>query len=213
MIDLGKLSGIIQKTSEEQIITSQQQLALYPEQIATPLLFTNPATKESAVAVILHTNQKEKTPLCFSMIRRPTYNGVHSGQMAFPGGKKELSDKNLIATAIRETKEEIGIELSEDNLIYTLRPVYVPPSNFIIYPFLFINPSPKSYQLDTREVAELIEITVNELTKTEISLEKIDLEQDKSLKVHAYRLSQNSVWGASAVILAELKVYLKELNF
>ena len=70
-----------------------------------------------------------------ALILRKTYKGVHSNQVGFPGGKYEDSDGSLEYTALRETEEEVGVSISKIDMITTLTKVYIPPSNYMVYPF------------------------------------------------------------------------------
>ena len=70
------------------------------------------------------------------LILRKTYTGVHSNQIAFPGGKLELTDADLQETALRETHEEVGVPTERVTIIKSLSKVYIPPSNFEVQPFV-----------------------------------------------------------------------------
>ena len=71
-----------------------------------------------------------------ALIVRNTYPGVHSSQIAFPGGKVESFDLSMADTALRETEEEIGIAKSSIEIIKEFTEIYIPPSNFLVAPFL-----------------------------------------------------------------------------
>src|SRR3954462_10233753 len=92
---------------------------------------TNP--RIAAVMMLLYPKNKE-THLV--LIVRNAYNGVHSSQIAFPGGKYETFDVNFRETALRETHEEVGIPSEKIEIIKQFTPVYIPPSNFSVHPFL-----------------------------------------------------------------------------
>ena len=82
--------------------------------------------------------------------QRKQYEGVHSGQMSFPGGKKDLSDVDLLQTALRETKEEIGVGEEKIEIIGKLSELYIPPSNFLVYPVVGFAQNILSFQPQQR---------------------------------------------------------------
>src|SRR5262249_9426264 len=77
------------------------------------------------------------------IIKRPSYDGIHSGQLALPGGKKEDAEEP-VHTAIRETLEEVGVSISVQDVIGELTVLYIPPSNFLVHPFIaWLNERPQ----------------------------------------------------------------------
>ena len=105
--------------------------------------------------------------LHFVLIKRPQYSGVHSNQYALPGGKKE-GNENKKETALRETQEEIGIKKDEIQIIGKLSEIYVPPSNFLIFPFIGYCSSTPLFTADQNEVDEIIKIQLDELFKNDV---------------------------------------------
>ena len=110
------------------------------KQILDGFIPKNP--KLAAVLVLFYGDENNDTRMI--LILRNTYNGVHSNQVSFPGGKKDDSDFNLKQTAIRETVEELGLDKSFIKIIGSLSKFYIPPSNFNVQPFIGIyNKLPK----------------------------------------------------------------------
>lgn len=103
----------------------------------TDEMIDNKNPRDAAVLVLLYPNANNKIQILLT--KRASYNGAHSGQISFPGGKKDTSDLNLKQTALRETKEETGIILQPENILKKLSKTYIPPSNFWVYPFLANN--------------------------------------------------------------------------
>lgn len=166
-----------------------------------------PNHRESAVAIILFYKENKLHTL---ITERQKYKGQHSGQMSFPGGKKEKFDPNLNATAARECFEEIGICLKEENFVLDLTPVFIPVSNFKVYPKLYFLETIGPFILSDREVAAIHEIDLIELFQpTSITHQDIHIEGNVVLK-RIPHFSQNNVhiWGATALILNELKQLL-----
>ena len=159
--------------------------------------------------VIIPSERKEKEII---LIKRPEYNGHHSGQISFPGGKEEQDDKNLLETAIRETYEEIGIELAKDNFIGALTPLFIPVSQFMVYPYLFIEGTIKDYTIDPAEVDYIIQFQLKKLL--DVSLIKTTRIQisDHTITTPYYAIGDEIVWGATAMILSEFVEILYRLE-
>ncbi|MFM7681345.1 MAG: NUDIX hydrolase [Bacteroidota bacterium] len=166
--------------------------------------------KLSAVGVHLFESEKE---ICFILIERSEYGGHHSKQIAFPGGKKELFDKDLEETARRESIEEINIAMNRARLIGQITPVYIPVSNFEVYPYLYWHEEVPKYDLSSREVNDIFIVNCSDLLNDD-NLTEIDIEISKNSKlknVPCFRLQDKVVWGATALILSEIRELLKRL--
>ncbi|RZJ69049.1 CoA pyrophosphatase [Flavobacterium sp.] len=161
-----------------------------------------------AAVLLLIYPRNEKT--YFVLILRNSYKGVHSSQVAFPGGKKETSDRNFEETALRETFEEVGIAPEQISVVRELSKIYIPPSNFVVYPFLGICESEPVFTPDPREVAGIIEVDLDEFLDDSIVT---DLWRDVSyanpLNVPGFRIQEHIVWGATGMILSEFKEVIK----
>lgn len=164
--------------------------------------------KESAVAVLIF--EVENRLQC-TLIQRPIYTGSHSGQVSFPGGKKDPTDLDLIHTAIRECWEEIGVILERDHLVGKLTPVYIPVSNFYVEPFVFYYPEIPTFEKDLREVEEVFTFHLDALLdELNVAIVEMQISSNFTLKeVPCFVLEQKQVWGATALILNELKAVLK----
>lgn len=163
--------------------------------------------RDSAVAVICYPYQGKVYSI---LIQRPDYTGNHGGQVSFPGGKKDLIDLSLEETARRETFEEIGWQLEESNLIGGLTELFIPVSKFIVKPHLYYCEEGQQFNPDTREVQEIFQFPV-ELLKDEQILKytTIKISPNQLLKeVPYFEINNRIVWGATAIILSELKSML-----
>ena len=153
----------------------------------------------------------ENNILHFVLIKRPQYSGVHSNQYALPGGKKE-GNEDKEETALRETQEEIGIQRDKIQIIGKLSEIYVPPSNFLIFPFIGYCSSIPLFVADKNEVDEIIEIQLDELFKNDVmkitNKSIIHKGQRFNMSVPFLDLNGRDVWGATGAILNELKVIL-----
>lgn len=132
-------------------------------------------------------------------------NGVHSSQISFPGGRYEAEDELLINTAKRETFEEVGIAESDIHIVKELSQLYVPPSNFLISPFLGYLEREPLFIPCSNEVAEIIEVPLVVFMNTNPTNYDIQASYSNYVGVPAYNINNQIIWGATAMILSELK--------
>lgn len=160
---------------------------------------TNP--REGGVLILLY---PKKNKVYFPLMLRTEYPGVHSGQVSLPGGKMEKKDNDLKATALRETKEEFGIFPQKITILGSLTKLYIPPSNFLVSPFVGYTGNSPEFSPDPEEVQKLIEISLDNIAgKTKIKRKKIRLANGKKVKTPYFELNGYTVWGATAMILSE----------
>jgi len=181
---------------------------MMPEgRILTPEHNTKPTP--SAVLIAIYNVSNE---LYFPLIRRPIYNGSHSGQMALPGGKYETSDKNLINTALREAYEEVGIKPETVKILGSLSQLFIPLTNMMVLPVLgFLTEAPE-YKIDKHEVDKLFTIELKDLLTPSVKkIEKWNL-KGNTIQVPYYYIQKQKVWGASAMILSEFEHILNQCN-
>ena len=173
------------------------------------------AYRESAVAIVLFPFNNDQG-LGVLVTQRQQYEGKHSGQLSFPGGKKETSDPDLLYTAIRECQEEIGLTLTESQLVGKLSKVYIPVSGFLIDPYVFfLNDLPDTFELSEREVYSLHKIALTPLFKDE-AIERRDVEvlPGRIVPDIPHFVQENvAIWGATALLLNELKALFRQNNY
>ena len=144
-----------------------------------------------------------------ALIKRNSY-GVHSSQIAFPGGKFEIEDVDNQQTALRETEEEIGVLAANIQVICAFTETYIPPSNFIVYPFLGVCTHEINFILQQDEVAGMVEMPLEAvLNDKNVISTKMDTSYAKFVDVPAFQYNDQIVWGATAMIMSELKDVLK----
>ncbi len=166
--------------------------------------------KKAAVMVLFYPTIKGDTSLV--LIHRKTYKGVHSNQVGFPGGKWEPQDASLKHTALRETEEEIGVPANAIKVLCPLSKLYIPPSNFYVYPFFGLLPYPPTFKRQPEEVESIIEFKLlNFLDQSIISKEKVVTSYANTLVVPVYKINGFTVWGATAMMLSEVRELLKQL--
>lgn len=166
----------------------------------------NEKTRKSAILILFYHYQNE---LYIPLILRPKYDGVHGGQMAFPGGRMEKTDQSLIFTALREAQEEIGIKVHDVHILGQLTEIYIPPSNFLVQPVVgYLKYRPDFYP-DEREVDKIFELSLTELSNQDnIKADKMMI-NGHLLDTAYYQLQDQKVWGATAMIIAELLEVIK----
>jgi 8-oxo-dGTP pyrophosphatase MutT (NUDIX family) len=143
------------------------------------------------------------------LMKRPTYPGVHSAQVSFPGGEREAFDADDLATALREVEEEIGFARQHLEVLGPSSPLYIPPSNFLVKPFLAVAESLPQLTLDPNEVADVLlpplEVFVNAEAPdwTELTV------MGQPRRVPGFSWNNEFIWGATAMMIAELRALLR----
>lgn len=167
--------------------------------------------KQSAVLVFLF--EQQGTPQVLLM-ERTTYNGAHSGQISFPGGKKEDSDKNLKQTALREFSEEMGIN-SGIEVVGKLSNLIIPPTGFEVEPYVAITHNSVQPKPDNYEVANVLKVPLFNLFSDSVKSIQSVTASGSGLKIKApcYFYKNKVIWGATAMMLSELESLCKSLNY
>ena len=146
------------------------------------------------------------------LIVRNSYEGIHSAQIAFPGGKYEANDQNYRNTALRETHEEIGIHPSIVEIVMPFTHLYIQASNFMVYPFLGICKEEIVFVPDGNEVVNIIELPLNDFLNDDLIITTtMSTSYAKNIKIPAFNIEGHIVWGATAMMLNELKEVLKKV--
>ncbi len=143
------------------------------------------------------------------LMQRTAHPGVHGGQISFPGGAAEPDDRDLIATALREACEEVGICGSQITVLGQLSPVYIPPSRFYVLPVVAALPARPAFRPSPAEVAALIEFPLAALLRPDCRQATTMQLGDLPFRVPYYAIEGQVVWGATALMLAELEGRLR----
>ena len=166
--------------------------------------------RKAGVLVLFYPSEAKQTML--ALILRKTYKGVHSAQIGFPGGKYENEDTSLKETALRETEEEIGVLRNTVSVLKKLTEVYIPPSNFFVQPYLGITKNTPNFILQEEEVETLIEVPLIHFMDDTFKIhQNLTTSYAKNIIVPAFLLNNYLVWGATAMMLSEVREMLKEL--
>mgnify|MGYP000651619535 CR=1 FL=1 len=146
------------------------------------------------------------------LILRKTYKGVHSNQIAFPGGKPEPEDGSILQTALRETEEEVGVKPHQIKVLKQMTPVYIPPSNFEVHPFIGVANEPLTFVRQLSEVEAIVRVKLTDFMNDDLIFEQeLSTSYAKNIKVPAFQLNGYVVWGATAMMLNEIKTLLNEV--
>jgi len=160
-------------------------------------------SRKSAVLILLY---EKKGQFYVPFIRRSEYKGVHSGQISLPGGQFEETDSSFENTARRETEEEIGISRDEIVILGQISDLYIPPSNFLVKPFVgYLSKNPE-FITDPTEVQKLIEIPLAAFYAENVIGKKdfISSSTHRTKKAPYYEVNNVEIWGATAMIISEL---------
>jgi 8-oxo-dGTP pyrophosphatase MutT (NUDIX family) len=169
--------------------------------------------KDSRVAAVLILLYPYNGSIYTVLMQRPHYDGVHSGQISFPGGKKEHADNNIIQTALREAHEETGVDSKNINLINTLTPLFIPVSDMIVTPVVGWLKERPVFNHQKEEVVFLIEADIRRLLDTAIvKMKPFDI-GDEVIEVKYFDYDGNVIWGATAMILHELLTIIRNTGF
>lgn len=188
----------------------QSHIKMAPLERIDALINVDYSSKNPRIAAVMMLLYPKNGETHLVLIVRNTYVGVHSAQIAFPGGKYEVSDLDYAFTALRETQEEVGVAPENIQIIRAFTPMYIPPSNFEVHPFLGVCNEEICFVPDPSEVAGIIELPLSTFLDDSILVETIlSTSYADKIKVPAFEIDTKIVWGATAMILSELKDVLK----
>ena len=205
------LTSILKIERELLLADLAHQIMVPPERIEllkkVNIQENNP--KKAAVLILLYP-KNNRTHLV--LIERNSYLGVHSSQIAFPGGKVEVNDPSVAFTALRETQEEIGVEMNKVSIIKAFTEVYIPPSNFMVFPFMGISMNELNFKIQEEEVEAVVELPLNVFLDDSIIITKtMTTSYANDILVPGFSVGDNFIWGATAMMLSELKDTIKKV--
>jgi 8-oxo-dGTP pyrophosphatase MutT (NUDIX family) len=163
-------------------------------------------SKLAAVLILLYPSDHS---ICTFLIQRPVYNGVHSGQISFPGGKAEKDDHDLTHTALREASEEAGIDSRQVEVLGVLTPLYIPVSDTEVTPVVGWTDQKPEFKIDATEVVNIIEADMATLSNPDLVKEKPLPVRGEMMNVRYYDLNGVVIWGATAMIFHEFITILR----
>lgn len=190
-------------------LKAQLRMAPQPGTLTTPSSRSNP--RKGSVLILLFPNTVHKE-LCFLLTRRTESVADHKGQISLPGGAVDPVDPSIAHTAVREACEEVGVCSDEIRILGSLTPIYIPPSDFCVQPFVAHLPRVPKLVPQPDEVAEILEVPLSYLlNESNQAVEEQFL--DGSVKqVPFFNVYGHKVWGATAVVLSEFIAVLEGLK-
>ena len=204
----------VPKIQKEKLLSSDAHAKMAPLERISFLKEMNYIDKNPKRAAVLMLFYPKNSMTHLALIVRNTYPGVHSSQIGFPGGKVEIEDKDLEQTALRETHEEVGIHPEKIQVIKPFSEIYIPPSNFLVYPYMGISHEELQFIPDLVEVKRVLEfplsLFIDDKTITQV---KMTTSYATDMEVPAFMVEKYVVWGASAMMMSELKENIKSALF
>ncbi len=175
--------------------------------------YSESAVKASVLFLLYPKNGK----ICFPIIVRPSVNeqDKHRGQLSMPGGKMEKNDADHWACAIRETEEELGLEAGKIKFLGALTPLWIPISNFMVYPFAGIYQEEPVFVIQPEEVASVIEFDLFALLDAQ-NKKKGTIAMPSGIELNDvpfFELDGYKIWGATAMMLNEIVTLLDPSGF
>jgi len=176
----------------------------YRERMIVELIAHAPVCKQAGVLILLYPSNGQ---LCFPLTRRQESVEHHKGQISLPGGSRE-GDESLRQAALRETQEEIGVDAAAIEVLGNLTPLFVPPSNFYVQPFVGYVPCQPEFHIETDEVAQILKVPLAALLDPTTERAEDWEIRGEIHRIPFYQFGPHKVWGATAMILAEFVAML-----
>ncbi|CAM4153979.1 CoA pyrophosphatase [Flavobacterium antarcticum] len=202
----------IPKIAKENLIGEEAHEKMSPPERLAFIKKNDPAEFNPRKAAVLMLFYPKNAETHLVLIVRNSYPGVHSSQIGFPGGKVETFDINMEATALRETHEEIGIAPEQISIVKAFSDLYIPPSNFTVLPFLGYSTDELIFNPDPREVFGIIELSLKDfLNEHNFTTQIMETSYMKEIELPVFKFGDHIVWGATGMMLSELKEVLKKV--
>jgi 8-oxo-dGTP pyrophosphatase MutT (NUDIX family) len=165
-------------------------------------------SKTASVLMLFYPDNNNETRLVLML--RNKYKGVHSNQISLPGGKVDRLDKSLKDTALRETYEEIGLHRDDIEIVGELSSVYIPPSNFNVFPFIGYSSKTPKFFPDSKEVSLILSPKLSYILGMEIVESVVEVNNSKQ-KVPSFLIDNHILWGATAIMIHEFVLLFKQM--
>lgn len=195
-----EFSQKIREALEEGLPGAEAQLRMAPaarrSKMPAPL-----NARDAAVLVLIYFNDDGPHLL---LTQRKVYEGVHSGQVSFPGGKYEQGENDPVRVALRESFEETGVNPEMVEVIGLLSDLYIPPSNMLVRPVVAVAAREPEWNIDPWEVDSLLHIPLDDLSNpATIKQGRYQVASGIEIAAPYFALAGKQIWGATAMILSE----------
>ena len=211
-MDFQEFLQYVPKLIDAKLPALDAHLKMAPLERLESLKNNNLESKKPRIAAVMMLFYPKNDTTHLVLIVRNSYKGVHSAQIAFPGGKYEQEDTNFAATALRETHEEVGIHPDKIEILKPFTELYIPPSNFMVYPFLGISKEELVFVPQPSEVAHIIELPLTVFLDEALVVEtNLSTSYADDITIPAFKIEEHIVWGATAMMLSELKEVVKDV--
>lgn len=187
-------------------LPAHRRMAPGSRELIVPNTETPP--REAGVLVLLY---PEPETLHIVLTRRVDHLRGHAGQVSFPGGKRDPEDPTFIATALRETEEELGILPDDVTILGTLSQIYIPPSHYLVNPVVGFLEATPYFRPNPDEVAEVFSVSLSDLLNDHYKHHEFREFKGTRVKIPFYSVRGHKVWGATAVMLSELEARLRHV--
>lgn len=165
-----------------------------------------PEDARTACVLALLYPKEEQWHIAFIERQSSHPDDKHGGQISFPGGMQESSDPSLEYTALREAYEEVGVPMDTVKVLGPTTPLYIPVSNFQVFPFVGYLEATPTFEAQPSEVRSILEVPLNDFAKPE-TCKTMDMKISKNMilkKVPYYDVEGHVLWGATAMMLREM---------
>ena len=189
--------------------TVQMEMAPKPRPGTRPFDEIQSQSKQAGVLILLYPYQQE---IYLVLTQRTNHVAHHKDQISLPGGHVEKQE-NPEHAALRETREELGVDLKEVQVLGPLTPLYIPPSEYCAHPYVaWINKKP-FFHPSPQEVSEILEIPVSYFSDSKNVHEERWVVRGTAMDVPFYSFGNHKIWGATAMILSEFLWCLKRAKW
>ncbi|ESU28902.1 hydrolase, NUDIX family protein [Flavobacterium limnosediminis JC2902] len=213
-MDFSDFLKYIPKIEKEKLPSVEAHLKMAPLERISSLSskeYLDKDPRKAAVMMLLYPRNKE---VHLALIVRNSYPGIHASQIAFPGGKVEPTDIDLQFTALRETHEEIGVKPDVIEIIKPFSELYIPPSNFLVSPFLGVVHEEVTFFPSPYEVKRVLELPLRDLLDDSIITKVVmSTSYAENIKVPVFNVDKYVVWGATAMMMSELKETIRKVLY
>lgn len=211
-MDFSNFLKYIPKIEKEKLLSVEAHMKMAPLERVSSLSNKDYLDKNPKRAAVMMLMYPKNNQVHLALIVRNSYPGIHASQIAFPGGKVEPSDIDLAHTALRETHEEVGIHPDIIEIVKPFSELYIPPSNFLVSPFLGIIRQEVTFVPSPNEVKRVLELPLVDLLDDSIITHVImSTSYAKNISVPVFNVDKYVVWGATAMMMSELKETIRKV--